>query len=236
MKNVKIDEKSKFFTTVFLMVVLCGVAFFLGYRKFEEKAAALDVDSGNLEARIAELEQYYLTEEQNKADTEKMIASMDEIFSHYQAVVRSEDGIFEAYNLVRGSEEKLELTSIGFEAPSIIKEVPEETVAAAGIEKYQEKIDFYTYNVTYEGSITYEGLKGMVREIANGDYNLAIGQMKYQINPEGYIEGSSQLSFYFVQGAGLGYTAPPVNEYETGLQNLFGINGSGLAESEDTEG
>ena len=142
MKNVKIDEKSKFFTTVFLMVVLCGVAFFLGYRKFEEKAAALDVDSGNLEARIQELEQYYLTEEQNKADTEKMIASMDEIFSHYQAVVRSEDGIFEAYNLVRGSEEKLELSSIGFEAPSIIKEVPEETVAAAGIEKYQEKIDF----------------------------------------------------------------------------------------------
>jgi hypothetical protein len=236
MKNVKIDEKSKFYTTVFLMVVLCGVAFFLGYRKFEEKKAALDVDSSNLEARISELEQYYLTEDQNKADTEKMIESMHDIFSAYQSDARSEDGIFEAYNLIRGSEQALELSTIGFESPAVVKEVPADVVAAAGIEEYQDAITFYNFDVTYEGKVTYEGLKGMIREIANGDYNLAIGQMKYAINPDGYIEGRSQLSFYYVDGAGLDYSQPPVVEYETGLQNLFGVSGAGWASSEDSEG
>ena len=234
MKNVKIDDKSKFMSIVLVMVVLIGVVFFLGYRKFEEKAASLNDDSDNLENRIKDLEMYYLTEEQNKKDTETMIAAIDEIFSKYNADARYEDGIYEAYNLYNGSNGTLDLTSVMFIAPTPVKEIIEEVVDAAGIEKYDTAIDFDRFDVTYEGALTYEGLKGMVREIAGGDYNLVIGQMTYSITPNGYITGTSQLSFYFVTGAGLSYTEPPVQDYETGLENLFGVS-QVIVDSEEAE-
>ena len=96
-----------------------------------------------------------------------------------------------------------------------------------------EEIDFNQFDVTYSGKVTYEGLKGMVREIASGDYNLAIGKMEYSITETGYIEGLTQLSFYSVNGAGCDYKEPPVTDYETGLANLFGVEGVIIGEQEE---
>ena len=106
MKNIKIDEKSKFLSAVFLMVVFIGVAFFLGYRNFESKAHAYNVDNGNLEARIAELETYYETKEKNLEDTERMTKEIKDILSNYVADARFEDGIYEAFNLYGGSQKR----------------------------------------------------------------------------------------------------------------------------------
>jgi len=228
MKNVKIDEKSKFYTAVLLCVVLIGVAFFLGYRKLEDKANGLKNENGELESRIASLETYYLTEEQNKKDTEAMTIAIKDIFSKYEAEARFEDGIYEAFNLQRGSLGTLELNTIGFMTPFVVKGISGETVNNAQIEGYTEEINFRQFDVTYDGILTYEGLKSMVEEIANGKYNLAIGNMSYTITDSGFISGTSTLSFYSLEGAGCSYTKPPVENYQTGLDNLFGVNGTVL--------
>ena len=232
MKNVKVDDKSKFLSAVLLSIVLIGVAFFLGYRKFEDSAARLQGENNALRDRIASLKAYYDTEEQNKADTEKMTAEISEIFSHYDGDARFEDGIYEAFNLRAGSNNTFELESIGFNTPGAIRRIPVETVAAAQIEGYDSEIAFDKFDVSYKGQISYEGLKSMVREIASGDYNLAIGQMNYQILDSGLIDGNALLSFYYVEGAGCPYEEPPVSNYDTGLDNLFGV--STPAEPEET--
>ena len=233
MKNVKVDDKSKFLSAVLLSIVLIGVAFFLGYRKFEDNAARLQGENNALRDRIASLKAYYDTEEQNKADTEKMTKEISEVFSQYDGDARFEDGIYEAFNLRAGSENTFELESIGFNTPGAIRRIPIETVAAAQIEGYDSEIAFDKFDVSYKGQISYEGLKSMVREIASGDYNLAIGQMNYQILDTGLIDGSALLSFYYVEGAGCPYEEPPVSNYDTGLDNLFGV--STPAEPEETE-
>ena len=224
MKNVKIDEKSKFLSAVLLSILLVGIAFFFGYKKLEEKANTLNAENTSLENRIKSLEAYYLTEEQNKKDTETMTAEIKDIFSHYAGEVRYEDGIYEAFNLRGGSDNTFTLESIGFSGNTSIKRISSETVNAAQIEGFDKEISFNKFDVSYIGNITYEGLKSMVREIANGDYNLAIGQMSYSILPSGDIEGSALLSFYSVTGAGCPYTEPPVSSYDTGIDNLFGVN------------
>ncbi len=233
MKNVKIDDKSKFLSAVLLVIVLCGVAFFLGYRKFEDNASRLQGENNALRDRIASLKAYYDTEEQNKADTETMTAEISDIFSAYSSDARFEDGIYEAFNLRAGSLNTFELTSIGFNTPSAIRRIPVETVAAAQIEGYDSEIAFDKFDVSYSGNISYEGLKNMVREIATGQYNLAIGQMSYQIMENGNIDGNALLSFYYVEGAGCPYEEPPVSNYDTGLENLFGV--SVAAEPEESE-
>lgn len=233
MKNIKIDEKSKFLTTVFLMVVLVGVSFFLGYRNFESKANAFNIDNDNLRNRISELETYYLTEEQNKADTEKMTKEIHDILSNYVADARYEDGIFEAFNLYGASDETLALEKIIFATKETVKEIPIETVTAAQIEDYTAAINFRRFDVTYDGVVSYDGLKSMVREISSGDYNLSIAKMHYKITENATIQGTAGLSFYYVTGANLDYQEPPTAAYETGLESLFGIGGANITNEED---
>ena len=239
MKNVKIDEKSKFLSAVFLVIVLIGVAFFLGYRKFEDKATIYNNDNANLEARIDELKMYYETEEQNLADTEKMTNEIKDIFSNYVADARFEDGIYEAFNLYGGSSNTLSLERIVFSERTVIRDIPQEVVSAAQIEDYNNQITFYSFDVNYDGVVSYDGLKSMVREISSGEYNLSIAKMRYEINESAYINGTTGLSFYYITGAGLDYQEPPVSAYETGLESLFGIGGANIGteeETADTEG
>jgi len=224
MKNVKIDEKSKLFSTIALMVLLVGIAFFLGYKKFEEKADRLNSDSASLETRIKSLEQYYITEEQNKKDTETMTKAIADIFAKYPGDARFEDGIYEAFNLYGASQNTLQFESIGFSETKSVKDISLDTVVAADIEGYDSPINFNQFDVVYRGRITYEGLKGTVEEISNGKYNLAIGSMNYSVGEDGYISGSTMLSFYSIVGADCSYTEPPVAEYQTGLSNLFGVS------------
>ena len=233
MKNVKIDEKSKFLTAVLLSIVLIGVAFFLGYKKFEDKATQFNNENAALEQRIKSLEQYYITEEQNRKDTETMTKAIADVFKNYPGDARFEDGIFEAFNLYGASGNTLAFESIGFSETKSVKNIPADIVVAAGIEGYDQMIDFNDFDVVYRGRITYEGLKGTVEEICNGDYNLAIGQMTYQVADDGYIQGSTMLSFYSVAGVGAPYTEPPVEEYQTGLANLFGVSAPIIESTEE---
>ena len=233
MKNVKIDEKSKFLSAVLLSIVLIGVAFFLGYRKFEDKATEFENENVALEQRIQSLEQYYITEEQNRKDTETMTKAIADVFKNYPGDARFEDGIFEAFNLYGASGNTLAFESIGFSETKSVKNIPADIVVAAGIEGYDQMIDFNEFDVVYRGKITYEGLKGTVEEICNGDYNLAIGQMTYEVADDGYIQGSTMLSFYSVAGVGAPYTEPPVEEYQTGLANLFGVSAPIIESTEE---
>jgi len=235
MKNMKIDEKSKFLSAVLMSLLLIGLAFFFGYKKFEEKATSFNNQNYELEQRIKSLETYYITEEQNKKDTEAMTKEIAAIFSKYDSDARFEDGIYEAFNLYNGSLETLELSAIGFSSPYAVKSISWDTVNNAQIEGYNEAIDFVQFDVVYDGKITYEGLKSMVDEIAGGKYNLAIANMSYHINESAYIEGSNTLSFYSVKGAGCPYTEPPVEEYEKGLENLFGVNGTVIKNADEED-
>ena len=226
MKNAKVDDKSKFLLSVMAAILIVAASFFLGYRNLEEKAKKLEAQNAELETRIASLQMYFDTEEQNRKDTEDMTKEIKQIFSQYAGDARVEDGIYEAYNLHAASANVLELEKIGFASPTTLTSIPIEIVQAAKIEEFQDEIDFVQFDITYEGKVSYEGLKGMIDEMINGDYDLAIGNMSYHIDEEFFVDGSTLLSFYCVTGAGCDYTEPEVVPYETGIGNLFGISTS----------
>ena len=233
MKKVKLDDKSKFMYGLLFSVLIIALAFLFGYKKLENKAASLRNENDSLEQRIGSLKQYFDTEEQNKADTEAMTNGINDILAEYKGDARYEDAIYEAFNLFEASYNSMEFDGIGFASPFVLKDIPIETVQAAQIEGLDQAIKFYQFDVSYSGKISYEGLKGVAEEINTGDYNLAVGQMNYQLNSDGFIDGKTMVSFYSVDGANLPYTAPPVSKYETGIYNLFGVSGLLTSDEED---
>ncbi len=226
MRKTKLDDKSKFMYALIIAVLLMALAFIFGYKKLENSATALNAENASLESRIASLKQYYDTEAQNLEDTANMTTGITDILSGYAGDARYEDAMFEAYSLYGASLNTLEYDSVGFASPVAIKEIPVETVMAAQIEGLEDRIVFYQFDVDYSGKVLYEGLKGMVDEIVDGKYDIAIAEMNYQINDGGYIEGDTLTSFYYVDGAGCEYTAPAYTAYETGITNLFGVSGT----------
>ncbi len=233
MRKTKLDDKSKFMYALIIAVLLVALVFLFGYKKLEKAADALNADSTALETRIASLKQYYDTEAQNIADTESMTNGIITILSGYPGDARYEDAMYEAYYLYGASSNTLEYDSVGFASPVAVKEIPAETVVAAQIEGLEDRITFYQFDVDYSGKVLYEGLKGMVDQIVDGKYYLAIADMNYQINSDGYIEGDTLASFYYVDGAGCSYTAPAYTPYETGIGNLFGVSGTVEDKEED---
>jgi hypothetical protein len=225
-KNNNVDDKSRFYMAIAVSISLIAIAFFVGYRNMESKATSIEAENQNLRTRIAALQMYYDTEEQNIKDTESMTEAIKNIFASYSGSARYEDGIYEAFNLHGASGNVFDLTQIGFATPENISVIPADVVNAAQIEGYDQEIRFRKFDVSYEGRVSYEGLKGMIDQVLTGNYDLAIGNMSYHLNEEGYVEGESLLSFYYVQGAGCDYEQPQVVEYETGLSNLFGVTTS----------
>ena len=233
MRKPKIDDKSKFLYSLILGVLMVALVFLFGYKKLENTANSLKTDNTNLETRISSLKQYYDTEAQNLADTESMTQGINTILSGYAGDARYEDAMYEAYSLYGASSNTLEFDGIGFATPVAVKEIPLDTVAAAQIDGLESGITFYQFDVDYSGKVLYEGLKGMVDEIVDGKYDLAVADMNYQVNSDGYIEGDTLTSFYFVTGAGCPYTEPSYSQYDTGISNLFGVSGTVGEDEED---
>ena len=233
MRKTKLDDKSKFMYALIIAVLLVALAFLFGYKKLENSATALNADNAALETRIASLKQYFDTEAQNLEDTQTMTTGINEILSGYAGDARYEDAMYEAYYLYGASSNTLEYDSVGFASPVAVKEIPAETVMAAQIEGLEDRIVFYQFDVDYSGKVLYEGLKGVIDQMIDGKYDIAIAEMNYQINDDGYIEGDTLTSFYYVDGAGCEYTAPAYTAYETGISNLFGVSGSADEEEED---
>lgn len=216
-----VDNKSIFALVVLLCFLGLLAAYFLGYKKMEDKANQLVGENNNLRTRIESLKTYYDTEAQNKADILTMSANIDEIYSKYEGDVRQEDGIFEAMEMADAS--GIVYSSIGFGGNVAIKNISVDTVQAAGLEKYQDAISFRRFDVTYDGVVGYAELKELVNALDGNYYDLAIGSLSFTGNDRAKLQGTSVISFYSVTGIGADYNEPVVTPYSVGTDNLFGF-------------
>ena len=226
----KVDNKSVFAVVALLCFVALFMSYIFGYKKLEEQATRLQHENDELNTRIASLETYYKTEQQNKDDIESMTASLNEIYSQYAGDVRPEDGLYQGILMTEAS--KIQYSSFGFGGNEAILTIPAETVQAAGIENYQNEIKFNEFDVTYDGVVGYDELKELVKSLDESGYDLAIGSLSFTGTDQAKLSGSTLISFYSVAGIDAEYKEPPVEPYEVGTGNLFGFN---FIETEEEE-
>lgn len=236
------------FTTVVLFSVLIVVAvYFLVYQKNMDKTEALVSSNESLENRVNSLKTYYDNQQMYKDDMAKMEPEMDEILSKYVSDVREEDQIMQAVISQRVAE--IYYDSINMKDKKEMLTIPAEVVQGANVEKYQDEIVFAEKGASYANKLDYHNLKTMIQTLFDSEYNIGIKGISYSsgeatesiihgvLNQEtgevtyikdksedrkvGILSGTLELVFYYVEGNGVEYTKPEMQEYISGTEDFF---------------
>lgn len=222
------------------------------YQKLNTEAESINTSNVILAQRVSQLKEYYDHREEYLADTRLLEQMLDELLAEYPADAREEDAIMLAVEMQR--ESGAEFLTVNMQKGNVIHEVPAETVAAAGSEKYSQAIQFRNLDAAYVNEVSYTGLKRMIQTIYDSNNRIGIQNVVYSKgdaeNPN--LSGHIDLVFYSVQGTGREYVAPDMIPYIAGTDNIFGEvtasgedaddsgeeaaeNGEGAGESGETE-
>ncbi len=218
-------NKQVFGYLLLLAVLIVVAVYFLGYKKLEEKAVAVENNNVALQASIDELKVYKINEAQYLADMDIMNPKILEILDKYPSDVKLEDIIMQAVDMQRVIHPlEMELTNINLGSKEIAKSISAETVQAVGNEALQSGITFAQQKSSYTNKLSYESLKAMVQAIFDSKYNVGITGISYTADEtELVLNGTIDLVFYSMGGNGKEYVAPNMEEYLNGAGNIFGL-------------
>ncbi len=249
------------FTYVILVAILGLVAvYFLVFQKNMEKTEALEASNASLESRVQSLQSYYDNQQTYKDDMAKMEPEIDKVLSKYVSDVKEEDQIMQA--VISQKVAQIQYDSINLAESGRILTIPAEVVQGANIEKYQDEIAFSERKTTYTNKLDYHNLKTMIQTLFDSEYNIGIEGISYastkatestiygMLNQEtgeiiyvkdtsedkqvGILNGTLDLVFYYVEGNGVEYTKPDMQEYISGTEDFFALN-VGKEEEEEEE-
>ena len=212
---------------VALFGVLALVAvYFLVYKAYMDKAEQITASNATLSARVNELKEYYDDIDFYNGEIEMMQNQIYTWFDEFPADVLEEDILV----LALDTEEVawINYSNINMGTKEALKVIPQEMVAAAGIEELQQEIIFAQRTTGYVNEVDYENLKDVVKEINAQDDRLNISNITYGRNTEtGLLEGTIEVTFYSVIGTGKEYVPQKLEDYESGLEDLFNISNYG---------
>ena len=211
---------------VFLIGVIALVAvYFLVYKSYIDKAEALELTNVALNRRVAELKEYYDNMAMYNEEIELMQAEIRSILEPFPADVLEEDMIVLALNTMKTA--SVSYTNLNVGDREALRDIPAETVQAAGMEELTQELIFVERQGVYVNDTSYRSLKDIISTINNSDNRLAITNIMYSRNEDtGNLTGTIQVSFYSVIGTGREYVPQDLADYVSGLAELFGT-GSG---------
>lgn len=218
-KNAK---KNVFIGIAVFMVGICLLAYVMVYSKYTEMTDKLVASNKDLQTQVDEMKGYYEKMDQYKLDTAKMVEDIDELTMEYSSQANEEDFIMTGVKMQMNSIINFEKVNIDTE--EVIHSIPVETVTAAGIEKYQQPIEFYARKASYENLTDYANLKNALQVVFDVPYKVGINNITYARENESnnFIEGAIDITYYTVQGMDKEYEYPKMDGYLTGVQDLFG--------------
>lgn len=204
-------------------VLALVVVYFLVYKAYMDKAEQITASNATLSARVNELKEYYDDLDFYNGEIEMMENQIYTWFDEFPADVLEEDILVLALDTEKVA--WIDYSSINMGTKEALKVIPQETVAAAGIEELQQEIIFAQRTTSYVNEVDYENLKDVVKEINAQDDRLNISNITYGRNTEtGLLEGTIEVTFYSVIGTGKEYVPQKLKDYESGLEDLFNIS------------
>lgn len=204
-------------------VLALVVVYFLVYKAYMDKAEQITASNVALSVRVNELKEYYDELDFYNGEIEMMQNQIYTWFDEFPADVLEEDILV----LALDTEEVawIDYSSISMGTKEALKVIPLETVTAAGMEELQQEIIFAQRTTSYVNSVDYENLKDVVKEINSQDDRLNISNITYGRNTEtGLLEGTIEVTFYSLIGTGKEYVPQKLENYESGLEDLFNIS------------
>jgi len=218
----KITSKQIFTYAILLGIIAIAAVYFLVYKKKVELAEQTRATNMALAERVESLKVYHINEAKYLEEMEPLKEEIDVMLAPYPADVKDIDLIMQAVNTQAVS--PIHYTGINLGNLGIMQSISSDVVVNAGVEKYQEQIDFCERTTTYTTAITYEGLKEAVQSLFDSEYLIGINSISYtKTDGEGGLMGTMDLAFYSVSGTGKEYVKPEIPPYVSGTENIFGL-------------
>lgn len=200
--------------------VVLVMVYVLVYMKFTTLTEALEATNNNMQRDVDILKEYYEHMDEYQQDIMAMREEIDEILSAYPADAREEDVLMLAVNMQE--ENVVNFSNINMEQPALVVAVPQNIVEAAAVDNLNSEIDFMEKKSTYVMETDYSNLKGLVETIYASDNRIAINNIALTMDDGGKIlSGNIDVSFYSAAGTGKEYEAPDIEEYISGVSDLF---------------
>lgn len=221
-KKVGVNKQVFGYICVFAILIVVAV-YFLGVKKFDEKAATTKASNDVLETSIDELRQYKTNEAKYKADMATMKEGIEAVFAKYPGGSLPEDVIMHAVTTQLFADVEYENINIGDE--EAYKVISAQLVQSLGDEAFQKEIAFVKRESSYANKMSYPALKDTIQAVFDSPYKLGITSISYTAKSDsepGMLEGSIDLTFYSMRGNGVEYVAPDILPYTTGSENIFG--------------
>lgn len=201
-------------------VVLLAV-YFLVYKSYNDKAAALEASNQVKSQRVAELKVFYDNLDIYNKEIEQYQAQIAAWLDEFPADVKEEDIIVLALDTEKTA--FVGYTNININGREALRTIPAATIQLAKMENLQQDVIFVQRTVSYVNITDYFNLKKCIETINNSENRLTISNITYSKDKEsGELEGTIEVSFYSVLGTGKEYVPQNLKEYESGLANLFG--------------
>ena len=220
---MKKNAKKNFFIgiTVFVIAV-CLLAYVMVYSKYTEMTDKLVASNKALQEQVDEMKGYYEKMDQYKLDTEKMVGDIEDLTMVYTSQANEEDFIMTGVRMQM--ESIINFEKVNIDTEEVIHTIPVETVAAAGIEKYKEPIEFLERKASYENLTDYANLKDALQVVFDTPCRVGIDNITYSRDNEAnnFIAGAIDITYYTIQGMGKEYEYPKMDGYFAGVQDLFG--------------
>lgn len=200
--------------------VVLVMVYVLVYMKFTTLTEALEAANNNMQRDVDILKEYYEHMDEYQQDVMAMREEIDEMLSAYPADAREEDVLMLAVNMQE--ENVVNFSNINMEQPALVVAVPQNIVVAAAVDNLNSEVDFMEKKSTYVMETDYSNLKGLVETIYASDNRIAINNIALTMDDGGKIlSGNIDVSFYSAAGTGKEYEAPDMEEYISGVSDLF---------------
>lgn len=225
LKNIKLPnmDAKKLFTYIALVEVLIVVCiYFLVYKKYVGMTESLNSQNQVLQTRVNELKEYFDNREMYEENIETMSAEILSKLDEFPADVKEEDVLVLALDTMK--EATVGYSSINISDRASYYEIPQETVANAGIENLDELIMFSNRVVSYAATTDYINLKDVIRVINQSSNKKVITNLDFSNGSEGCLEGTIQVTDYFALGTKKEYVRQNLPEYASGLYDLFKLS------------
>ncbi|MCH5271236.1 MAG: hypothetical protein J1E83_10865 [Lachnospiraceae bacterium] len=217
----KVSSKQVMMYVVLLGILLLVGVYFLVYKSYTDQAATIETSNVVLNRRVAELKEYYDNMEGYNAEIELMQAEIRNVLGQFPPDVLEEDMIVLALDTMKNA--AVEYTNINIGDREALRNIPAETVQAAGMEELNLELVFVERKGVYVNDTVYQSLKECINTINNSDNRLAITNIAYSRNDDtGELTGTIQVSFYTIIGTGREYEPQNLADYTSGLSELFG--------------
>lgn len=208
-----------------LLIILLGIlsafaSYWFAYRNYEAKAAEINTKNEELQATVDRLEILEARKSEYLESMEMMQAADTEIINSFAPGVLREDQIMYLYNMELVDSNEIRVPAVSMSPGQAVPYTG--PTSEDGYELVDDGIALYRMDSSVGFMTTNNGLKSVLNYIYDLDSRKSISTVNVRVSNDGYLEGSMQLSFYYLAGTDRPYVEPKIQGVPTGTSNFFG--------------